>query len=73
MDLYCYLMEQRPTAMAQSGAILRSYRDHSEFIARLREVNDLASVIAAFDRHLSRIYTTTRAITDAMGRWRSDA
>ena len=67
MALYSYLMEQRRTAMSQPGAILRSYKDHTEIMAGLR-ARDSASVVAAFDRHLDRIYTTTRAILDAMGR-----
>jgi len=64
--LYTYLMEQRRTAMSQPGAILRSYKDHSEILAGLR-ARDAAAVVAGFDRHLDRIYTTTRAILDAMG------
>ena len=34
MGLYTYLMEQRRTAVSQPGAILRSYRDHTEILAR---------------------------------------
>jgi DNA-binding FadR family transcriptional regulator len=67
MGLYTYLMEQRRTAMSQAGAILQSYRDHTEIMAALR-ARDAASVVAAFDRHLDRIYTSTRAILDAMER-----
>ena len=67
MGLYSYLMEQRRRAMAQPGAILRSYKDHIEIMAGLC-ARDSASVVAAFDRHLDRIYTTTQAIFDAMGR-----
>ncbi len=63
MGLYTYLMEQRRTAMSQPGAILRSYKDHNEIMAGLR-ARDAAHVVAAFDRHLDRIYTTTRAILD---------
>jgi DNA-binding FadR family transcriptional regulator len=69
MGLYSYLMEQRRTAMSQPGAILRSYKDHTEIMAGLR-ARDPAGVVAAFDRHLERIYTTTRAILDAMVRHR---
>lgn len=72
MGLYSYLMEQRRTAMSQPGAILRSFRDHSEIMAGLR-AGDAAAVVAAFDRHLARIYTTTRAILDAMGQHRPGA
>jgi DNA-binding FadR family transcriptional regulator len=67
MGLYSYLMEQRRRAMSQPGAILRSYKDHTEIMAGLC-ARDSASVVAAFDRHLDRIYTTTQAILDAMGR-----
>lgn len=66
MGLYSYLMEQRRTAMSQAGAILRSYKDHTEIMAGLR-ARDAAAVVAGFDRHLDRIYTTTRAILDALG------
>jgi len=66
MGLYSYLMEQRRTAMSQPGAILRSYKDHTEIMAGLR-ARDAATVVAGFDRHLDRIYTTTRAILDALG------
>lgn len=69
MGLYTYLMEQRRTAMSQPGAILRSYKDHTEIMAGLR-ARDPAAVVAAFDRHLDRIYATTRAILDAMERYR---
>jgi DNA-binding FadR family transcriptional regulator len=69
MGLYSYLMEQRRTAMSQPGAILRSYKDHTEIMAGLR-ARDPVGVVAAFDRHLERIYTTTHAILDAMGRHR---
>lgn len=64
MELYSYLMEQRRTAMSQPGAILRSFKDHSEIMAGLRS-GDAAAVVAAFDRHLDRIYATTRAILAA--------
>lgn len=67
MGLYSYLMEQRRAAVSQPGAILRSYKDHSEIVAGLR-ARDAAAVVTAFDRHLDRIYTTTRAILDGMGR-----
>jgi DNA-binding FadR family transcriptional regulator len=69
MSLYSYLMEQRRTAMSQPGAILRSYKDHTDIMVGLR-ARDAAAVVAAFDRHLDRIYTTTRVILDAMGQQR---
>jgi DNA-binding FadR family transcriptional regulator len=65
MGLYTYLMELRRTAMSQPGAILRSYKDHTDILAGLR-AHDRSAVVAAFDRHLDRIYTTTRSILDAM-------
>jgi len=68
--LYTYLMEHRRTAMSQPGAILRSYKDHSDIMTGLR-ARDPGAVIAAFDRHLERIYNTTRAILDAMAQHRS--
>lgn len=67
IGLYTYLMEHRRTAMSQPGAILRSFKDHSEILAALR-ARDSAAVVAAFEHHLDRIYSTTRAILDAMGR-----
>lgn len=63
MGLYSYLMEQRRTAVSQPGAILRSYKDHTEIMAGLRARN-AATVVSAFDRHLDRIYTTTRMILE---------
>lgn len=65
MGLYTYLMELRRTAMSQPGAILRSYKDHNDILAGLR-ARDRAAVVAAFDRHLDRIYTTTRSILAAV-------
>ncbi|SRR5579883_46919 len=67
MGLYTYLMEQRRTAMSQPGQILRSYKDHTEIASALR-ARDPAGVVAAFDRHLDRIFTTTQAILEAMAR-----
>ena len=67
IGLYTYLMEHRRTAMSQPGAILRSFKDHSQILAGLH-ARDAAAVVAAFEHHLDRIYNTTRAILDAMGR-----
>jgi DNA-binding FadR family transcriptional regulator len=69
MGLYTYLMEHRRTAVSQPGAILRSYKDHTEIMAGLR-ARDPTAVVAAFDRHLDRIYATTRAILDAVAQHR---
>jgi DNA-binding FadR family transcriptional regulator len=71
-SLYTYLMEHRRTAMSQPGAILLSYKDHFEIVAGLR-ARDPAAVVSAFERHLDRIYNTTRAILDAMEQRRSAA
>jgi DNA-binding FadR family transcriptional regulator len=67
LGLYTYLMEHRRTAMSQPGAILLSFKDHSEILAGLR-ARDAEAVVTAFEKHLDRIYNTTRAILDAMGR-----
>jgi DNA-binding FadR family transcriptional regulator len=66
MGLYTYLMEQRRAAVSQPGAILRSYKDHTEIMAGLH-AHDAAAVVGAFDRHIDRIYATTRSILEAMG------
>jgi DNA-binding FadR family transcriptional regulator len=64
VGLYTYLMENRRTAMSQPGAMLLSFKDHCEILAGLR-ARDAEAVVAAFERHLERIYNTTRAILDA--------
>lgn len=61
MDLYAYMLDHRRRAVAQPGAIQRSYRDHVAIVDALRE-HDEAAVVAAFDAHLKRIYQTTRSI-----------
>jgi DNA-binding FadR family transcriptional regulator len=60
-DLYGYMMEFRRKAVARPGAILRSYQDHVAIVAGLRS-HDPPSVVAAFERHVRRIYTTTVTI-----------
>jgi DNA-binding FadR family transcriptional regulator len=65
IGLYTYLMEHRRTAMSQPGAILLSFKDHSEILAGLRR-RDAPAVVAAFEKHLDRIYNTTRAILEAV-------
>jgi DNA-binding FadR family transcriptional regulator len=67
IGLYTYLMDLRRLAVSQPGAILRSYKHHTEIVAGLR-ARDRAAVVAAFDRHLDCIHTTTRAILDSMGK-----
>jgi DNA-binding GntR family transcriptional regulator len=65
MGLYTYLMDLRRKAVSQPGATLGSYKDHTDIVAGLR-ARDRSAVVAAFDRHLDRIYTTTRSILDSM-------
>ena len=50
--------------MSPSGAMLRSYKDHSEIMAYLC-LRDPARMIAAFYHHPYRIYITIPAIIDA--------
>ncbi len=64
--LYTYMMEYRRMAMSQPGAILRSYREHLDIMAALGS-RDPAKAVAAFDRHIERIYTTTRSILEEAG------
>lgn len=61
--LYNYLMDQRRAAVSEPGAILRSFGDHREILAALRQ-GDTAAVIAAFDRHIDRIYKTTQRVLE---------
>ncbi len=61
VDLYTYLMEFRRQAMARPGAIEKSFADHKAIVAALH-ARDEAAVVAAFDRHINRIYATTRSI-----------
>ena len=63
MGLYTYMMEHRRVAVSQPGAILRSYKDHHDIVTALK-TGDAGAVVAAFDRHIDRIYTTTRCIVD---------
>jgi DNA-binding FadR family transcriptional regulator len=63
-DLYTYMMEYRRKAMSRPGAILKSHEEHGAIVAGLR-AHDPHAVVAAFDRHLDRIYTTTIAIIGA--------
>jgi len=61
VDLYAYLMEFRRQAMARPGAIAKSFADHQAIVAALH-ARDATAVVAAFDRHINRIYATTRSI-----------
>jgi DNA-binding GntR family transcriptional regulator len=56
-------MEHRRAAVSQPGAIRRSYRDHLAIVDAL-QARDSAAVVKAFDRHIDRIYTTTRSIIE---------
>ena len=61
IDLYTYMMEFRRVAVSRPGAIRKSYEDHAEIVAALH-ARDAAAVIAAFERHINRIYTTTKSL-----------
>ncbi|MBN8994240.1 MAG: FadR family transcriptional regulator [Rhizobiales bacterium] len=67
IDLYTYLMEFRRQAMARPGAIEKSFADHKAIVAALH-ARDVAAVVAAFDRHIDRIYATTRSILEPAAR-----
>ena len=60
-DLYTYMMDHRRKAMAEPGAIGKSHADHKAIVAAL-SAHDPDAVVAAFNRHLERIYSTTVAI-----------
>lgn len=66
-DLYTYMMDFRRAAMSRPGAIAASYSDHVEIVAALRR-RDRAVVVAAFRKHLMRIYETTKELLAAAGR-----
>ena len=67
LDLYTYMMEFRRVAVARPGAIRKSLEDHTAIVAALH-ARDKAAVVAAFDRHINRIYATTRSISRRRGR-----
>ncbi|WP_244635948.1 FadR/GntR family transcriptional regulator [Chthonobacter albigriseus] len=60
-DLYSYMMEHRRVAVSKPGSIQKSFDDHVLIVEGLR-ARDPAAVVAAFDIHLDRIYTTTRSL-----------
>jgi DNA-binding FadR family transcriptional regulator len=70
-DLYTYMMEHRRKAMAQPGAVLKSHAEHSAIVEGLR-AHDPEAVVAAFDRHLERIYRTTIVIMAGKTAGRAD-
>jgi len=60
-DLYAYMLDHRRKAVSRPGAIQKSYEDHVAIVAALR-ARDADAVVAAFEVHLDRIYTTTHSI-----------
>ena len=62
-DLYAYMMAHRRRALAEPGAIARSFRDHEAVVAAL-ERGDRGAAMRAMRRHIERIYTTTRTQLD---------
>ena len=62
-DLYAYMMAHRRRAIAEPGAIARSFRDHEAVVAAL-ERGDRGAAMRAIRRHIERIYTTTRTQLD---------
>jgi DNA-binding FadR family transcriptional regulator len=60
-DLYTYMLAYRREAISRPGAIEKSYEDHVAIVAGLR-AHDPDSVVAAFEIHLDRIYTSTQMI-----------
>jgi len=60
-DLYLYMMDHRRKAMSASGAIQKSYEDHTLILTGLH-TRDPDAVVAGFEVHLDRIYQTTRSI-----------
>ena len=62
-DLDTYVMDHRRRVMMQPGAIAQSYREHQAVVEALRR-HDRAASVAAFKRHLDRIYDTTKSLMD---------
>ena len=58
IDLYTFMLDHRRVAVSLPGAIEKSYRDHIAIYEALR-ARDPEAVVAAFGRHIDRIYTTT--------------
>jgi DNA-binding FadR family transcriptional regulator len=61
IDLYNFMLDHRRVAVSQQGAIEQSYRDHLAIHEAMR-ARDPEAVVAAFGRHIDRIYATTVAI-----------
>lgn len=64
VDLYTYMLDVRRAAMSREGAIRRSIQDHAE-IVRAVQARDPEAVAAAFEKHIQRIYDTTRLVNAA--------
>ena len=60
-DLYAYMMEHRREAVAQDGAIARSYADHQAIVDAFRR-RDPEQAVSAFSAHTDRIYDTTQSV-----------
>jgi DNA-binding FadR family transcriptional regulator len=58
VDLYTFMLDHRRVAVSRPGAIEQSYNDHVAIFEALR-ARDSDAVVAAFGRHIDRIYTTT--------------
>ncbi len=63
IDLYTYMLDHRRAAVSRAGAIRKSHGDHVKIVNALRE-RDAAAVVAAFTRHIDRIYDTTVSILE---------
>lgn len=66
-DLYTYMMDNRRSAMSRPGAVAASYNDHVAIVDALAR-HDEDAVVAAFRRHLLRIYETTKEMLASQGR-----
>lgn len=62
-DLYAYMMAHRRRAIAEPGAIARSFRDHQAIVDALARA-DRAAAVHAIRRHIERIHSTTRALLE---------
>jgi DNA-binding FadR family transcriptional regulator len=60
-DLYAYMMDRRRSAMSRPGAIAESLADHLAIVGALR-ARDSDAAVAAFDRHIRRIYRSTKTV-----------
>lgn len=60
-DLYAYMMDRRRSAMSRPGAIKESLADHRAIVEALHS-RDREAAVAAFDRHIERIYRSTKTV-----------